>query len=98
MAEQKEQKVAKNEEVDRISLTEIKATLGASVLEFKDSRKVDEDGLPLRGMVYFEAKQVGLIAKGVFEKDLKKAGEKNILAIWSEDLEKWVFILKGTEI
>lgn len=82
-------------EVVRISLVEIKETLGADLLEFWDSKKVDEDGLPLRGMVYYKSKPVGVIKKGLFEKDLLEAGEAKIFAVWSEKLEKWVFTLGG---
>ena len=82
-------------EVKRISLVEIKETLGADLLEFVDSKKKDEHGLPLRGMVYYKGMQVGLIKKGLFEDDLKEAGEAKIFAVWSEELQKWVFTLGG---
>lgn len=82
-------------EVVRISLIEIKETLGADLLDFKDSKEVDEDGLPRRGMVYYKSKPVGLIKKGLFEKDLELAGEAKIFAVWSEKLNKWVFTLGG---
>lgn len=82
-------------EVKKISLVELKETLGADLLEFKDSKEKDEDGLPRRGMVYFKGMPVGLIKKGLYEDALKEAGETKIFAVWSEKLGKWVFTLGG---
>ena len=75
------------QEINVITLVELKETLGATALKFVDSAKADT-----RGTVYYGNTKVGIIKKGLLVKDLVAAGETQISAVHNQEIG-WVFTI-----
>lgn len=63
-------------ELEVLTLTEIKETLGAEGFKVVPSKEVDEFGKALRATVYHGKEKLGLVKKGITPEELLKNSEK----------------------